>query len=416
MMKKTLIALAALAATSVFAQSSVSIVGFVDTGFKSTTGDNTVAGVNPKKSEIALNGTGTTAIHFRGVEDLGGGMKALFQAEIDWNPVQSSTLNGSATAPTPSQYYSGTPFNGEQFLGLSGGFGSVKLGTPNSAALETNAVAQPFGTALGGGYSNTVARLGTSGNYGINQFVGGSTSANRVIRHEKTARYDTPEFSGFKASVEYAFGNSNVAPVAPAVASASDSNKYQAIGLKYNNGPLNVMFSNTKASNNGAYSAAGSVAAVGTIALNNLLPGETITHNFLAANYTFGPATVYAGYTTSKNNATSVLVPTSAATSAAFTGGAKENAVSYNIAGKYVISSTISLMANYIRVNDKTPLNADANIFGLGADYRLSARTALYARYEGYKKSATSAVAGNQNSGFGSVNQNVYMLGVNHSF
>ena len=80
MMKKTLIALAALAATSVFAQSSVSIVGFVDTGFKSTTGDTTAAGVNPKKSELAINGTGSTAIHFRGVEDLGGGMKALFQA------------------------------------------------------------------------------------------------------------------------------------------------------------------------------------------------------------------------------------------------------------------------------------------------------------------------------------------------
>ena len=415
MMKKTLIALAALAATSVFAQSSVSIVGFVDTGFKSTTGDTTAAGVNPKKSELAINGTGTTAIHFRGVEDLGGGMKALFQAEIDWNPTQSSTLNGTATAAAPGQYYSGTPFNGEQFLGLSGGFGSVKLGTPNSAALETNAIAQPFGTALGGGYSNTVARLGVSGSYGINQFVGGTSSANRVIRHEKTARYDTPEFSGFKASVEYAFGNNNAAIPATSTntGNAADSNKYQAIGLKYNNGPLNVMFSNTKASNganSAAFTAAGNpnpaLSTTVTVAANNLLPGETVTHNFLAANYTFGPATVYAGYTTSKNNSTLLTANT--------TGGAKENAVSYNIAGKYVISSTISLMANYIRVNDKNPLNADANIFGLGADYRLSARTALYARYEGYKKLATNGAG--TTAALGSINQNVYMLGVNHSF
>ena len=84
MMKKTLIAMAALAATSAFAQSSVSIVGFVDAGYK-----NTSSGIaSNKKSEIAINGTGTTAIHFRGVEDLGGGMKALFQAEIDWLPTQ----------------------------------------------------------------------------------------------------------------------------------------------------------------------------------------------------------------------------------------------------------------------------------------------------------------------------------------
>ena len=395
MMKKTLIALAALAATSVFAQSSVSIVGFVDTGFKNTSGDNALT----KKSELAINGTGTTAIHFRGVEDLGGGLKALFQAEIDWNPTQSSTLNGAAG----SQYYAGSPFNGEQFLGLSGGFGSIKLGTPNAAALETNAVAQPFGTALGGGYSSTVARMGVN-SYGINQFVGGSTSSNRVVRHEKTARYDTPEFSGFKGSVEYAFGNNNAPLTGTNTGSASDSNKYQAIGLKYNNGPLNVMFSNTKAANNGAYSAAGNGTTPGAVVQNNLLPGETITHNFLAANYTFGPATVYGGYTTSKNNAVS-----------AATGGNKENAVSYNIAGKYVISSTISLMANYIRVNDKNQINADANIFGLGADYRLSARTALYARYEGYKKLATNTVGAV--AGVGSFNQSsVYMIGVNHSF
>ena len=391
MMKKTLIALAALAATSVFAQSSVSIVGFVDTGFKNTSGDNALT----KKSELAINGTGTTAIHFRGVEDLGGGLKALFQAEIDWNPTQSSTLNGAAG----SQYYAGSPFNGEQFLGLSGGFGSIKLGTPNAAALETNAVAQPFGTALGGGYSSTVARMGVN-SYGINQFVGGSTSSNRVVRHEKTARYDTPEFSGFKGSVEYAFGNNNATTL------SSNTEKYQAVGLKYANGPLNVMFSNTKATgNNAAGSFAGVVTTSMVVPANVLLNGETITHNFLAANYTFGPATVYGGYTTSKNNAAS-----------AATGGNKENAVSYNIAGKYVISSTISLMANYIRVNDKNQINADANIFGLGADYRLSARTALYARYEGYKKLATNVVAGNPASGANSVNQNVYMIGVNHSF
>ena len=388
MMKKTLIALAALAATSVFAQSSVSIVGFVDTGFKNTSGD---VAAN-KKSELAINGTGTTAIHFRGVEDLGGGMKALFQAEIDWNPTQSSTLNGAAG----SQYYAGTPFNGEQFLGLSGGFGSVKLGTPNAAALETNAVAQPFGTALGGGYSGAVARMGVNTGYGINQFVGGPSSNNRVVRHEKTARYDTPEFSGFKGSVEYAFGNGNSTTL------SSNTEKYQAFGLKYANGPLNVMFSNTKASANGTNGAAGSFAgaiplnAAGTagtmaVPVNKLVAGESITHNFLAANYTFGPATVYGGYTTSKSSIAT-----------------NENATSYNIAGKYAISSTIALMANYVRINDKNTLAANANIFGLGADYRLSARTALYARYEGYKKLATTASV--------SANQNVYMLGVNHSF
>ena len=389
MMKKTLIAMAALAATSAFAQSSVSIVGFIDTGYKNTSADTAAA----KRSEISLNGTGTTAIHFRGVEDLGGGMKALFQAEIDWNPTQSSTLNGTAG----SQYYAGTPFNGEQFLGLSGGFGSVKLGSPNAAALETNGVAQPFGTALGGGFSSTVGRLGVTGLGGINQYVGGPSAGNRIIRHEKVARYDTPDLSGFGASVEYSFGNANAPVTAGNTGNASNNNKYQALGLKYSNGPLNVRFSNTKATADGTNFAAGNILAANGLNVTNAtnIAGTSITTNFLAANYTFGAATVYGGLSTTKTGV-----------------AAGENSTSWNLAGKYAVSSQVALMANYVVVKDKRAvgaLNHDRKILGLGADYRLSARTALYARYENYDNGAASTATTGPK-------QTVYMIGVNHSF
>ena len=403
MMKKTLIAMAALAATSAFAQSSVSIVGFVDVGYRNTNGDTAAN----KKSELSVNGTGTTAIHFRGVEDLGGGLKALFQTEIDWNPTQSSTLNAGGNV-SATQFYSGTPFNGEQFIGLSGDFGSIRMGTVNSAALETNAVAQPFGTALGGGFSSTVGRMGVNG-YGINHFVGGPTAGNRIIRHEKTVRYNTPNLSGFSGSLEYAFGNAN-APTG-AAGSAADSNKYAALGLKYSNGPLNVSFATTRATADGTNVANGAPGqAFGATAAsffaqgpNKLLAGESITHNFLAANYTFGAATVYTGYTTSRNGAAS-----------AATGGSKENATSFNIAGKYAVSSQIALMANYVRIDDKNAINADARVVGLGANYSLSNRTYAYARYENYRKGATNTVG--VVPGVATNNQNVYMLGLAHSF
>ena len=395
MMKKTLIAMAALAATSAFAQSSVSIVGFIDSGYKNTRNDTQAL----KRSEISLNGTGTTAIHFRGVEDLGGGMKALFQAEIDWNPTQSSTLNGAPGA----QFYAGTPFNGEQFLGLSGGFGSVKLGSPNGAGLETNAVAQPFGTALGGGFSSTVSRLGVTGLYGINQYVGGPNANNRIIRHEKTVRYDTPDLSGFGASVEYSFANANAPVTAGNTGNANNNNKYQAIGLKYSNGPLNVRFSNTKATADNVNFAAGSIGAGGLTVVNatNLAPVGSVTSNYLAANYTFGAATVYGGYTTTRTSTSSVV------------GAAGENANSYNIAGKYAVSSQVALMANYVVIKDKRAagfaIDHNRKILGLGADYRLSARTALYARFEGYDNGAASTATTGPK-------QSVYMIGVNHSF
>jgi len=56
-MKKTLVALAALAATSAFAQSSVSITGYFDRGYIRTDNSN-----NAKDAKGIGSNAGTTAI------------------------------------------------------------------------------------------------------------------------------------------------------------------------------------------------------------------------------------------------------------------------------------------------------------------------------------------------------------------
>ncbi len=80
-MKKTLVAIAALAATGAFAQSSVTIDGVVDAGYQSVNyKGNTVNG-------IAGNGSSTSQLNFRGTQDLGGGAKAsfLYENELRYN-------------------------------------------------------------------------------------------------------------------------------------------------------------------------------------------------------------------------------------------------------------------------------------------------------------------------------------------
>ncbi len=378
-MKKSLIALAALAATGAFAQSSVSIDGIVDVGYRHISADAAAS----KRNDIVNNNSATSQLNFRGVEDLGGGLKALFRLEADFNPSQSSTTNGA----TGSQYYAGTLFTGEQFIGLSGNFGSIKLGQPNAAALDMNGVAQPFGTALGGGFSGSFGRMGTKG-YGINGFVG---SGNRVIRHEKTAKYETPNLSGFSASVEYSFQNDN-APVASTAGSASNQNRYSALGLNYANGPLKVAFSTTQAAA-GSNRAAGAVSATslttGTINANKLAVGERVTDNYLAANYNFGTFVLYGGYTTTKSNIS-----------------ANEDAKSWNIAASMPFGA-FDFKANYLRVDDRTSANADARLIGLGADYFLSKRTAVYARYEALDTNTHVSGTGKLNT---------LALGVRHGF
>ncbi len=374
-MKKSLIALAALTAIAgaAQAQSSVTISGLIDVGYKVTDSD-----VNASdKSELASNNTGTSAVIFKGVEDLGGGMKASFLFELDPNPVQSSTLNGTAT----STAFTGTPFNGEQYVGLSGGFGDLKLGTPNAAGLVAGTTAQPFGTALGGGFSGGFGRLGTSAVLGINQYVGGPVSAGRIIRHEKTMKYTTPNFSGFTASLEYANGND------ASTTASSNTNQYSALSAAYNNGPLNAIYVYTKVKA-GAVAAAGSTTAIGTAAAAGALAAnQDIVYNQLSANYAFGAFTVYGGLSTSKASDATL-----------------EDSKSWNLAGKFAVSPTIDLMANYLARDSALAANNDAKLLGLGVDYKFSKRTTAYVRYERIDNDVVNT------------DQNIWAFGLKHTF
>jgi predicted porin len=123
-MKKTLIALAALASTAAFAQSSVTISGRIDLGhanLKTTTtpteGGAAALGQTVKSSSLAgdEHGRTTSRLTFSGVEDLGGGLKASFNYETRLNPDNTAAAGMDRTR--------------NMFLNLSGGFGGVTIGT-----------------------------------------------------------------------------------------------------------------------------------------------------------------------------------------------------------------------------------------------------------------------------------------------
>ena len=93
-MKKSLVALAVLAATGAFAQSSVTLYGRMDAGITRDGGGLGTAGsVTRVDSGIA----GGTRLGFRGVEDLGGGLKANFLAETGFcGDSNANTSTGAA--------------------------------------------------------------------------------------------------------------------------------------------------------------------------------------------------------------------------------------------------------------------------------------------------------------------------------
>jgi predicted porin len=348
-MKKTLLALAVLGAFAgvAHAQSSVTISGNVDMGYQSYSDDQ-----NRDTNGIERDGSSTSTLIFSGTEDLGSGLKAgfLLQTNLNMNEKDTNFLNA------------------QNYLSLGGNFGTFQLGNVNSNIMAASSTSQPFGTATGSAYSGNFSRLD---GLAVSATAADSGASRRVIRTGKSIYYTSPSFSGFEVSAGMAFENDE----------GTNANGMLELALSYKGNGLNVILAHYKTT--AGNTAAGGVAANGDV-----------SQTALGANYQFGPATVYAGYTKS-DSSTGAL------------SGDTVDSSSYNIAGKYAITPAVALMANFVRINDDSAAgNEDRELFGLGVDYSLSKRTTAYARYEkgDNDKSVTT-------EGF-----NRYALGLRHSF
>jgi len=415
-MKKTLVAMAALAATGAFAQ--VTITGVLDIGIKAVAAPAKSATDNPSRTDLNGNNTATSAFKFIGNEDIGGGMSAGFLFELDpnvnsitGNTVQAGAAGSAAAtgAQNTGSSFSGTPFNGEEFIRLGGSFGEFKLGVPNSLSFLNINQAQPFGTAMGSGNSTSFGRQGTT--FGGISGLQGGTAGDRIIRHERTTQYNSPVLGGgFKFSVEYAFGNDG--NTSANATTNANTETWTAYGGSYTNGPLyaGLTVATLKFGTNPVNQAFGQSANFGVGAL-----GTTTTYTNAAANYQVRPnITVYGGYTTTKNSDATV-----------------EDASSWNVAGKYTMGA-IDLMANYlVRTTNLTAGTAlgtgaqntggnpqpsgnatgrNGKVIGIGADYNLSKRTALTARWEMLDTDTNLGTTAN-----GSVT-NSTAVGIRHTF
>jgi len=123
-MKKSLVALALMGAFSgAYAQSSVTIYGTLDAGVSRRT-DTDVTAVGKRDNN---------KLGFRGVEDLGSGLKALFQLEIRYEPDTGAIE--SNVRPL---------FQGQSRVGLQGSFGTIRLGRGLTAFQETSTAYEPW--------------------------------------------------------------------------------------------------------------------------------------------------------------------------------------------------------------------------------------------------------------------------------
>jgi len=229
-MKKTLIALAAVAATSAaFAQSSVTLYGVADI----SVGDSNIA-----NSSVAANANGTmnngnSRWGLRGTEDLGGGLKAGFNFEQNVSLADGSTGNGGSIATSTDT----DAFQRAAWLNLSGSFGEVRLGRSLTTsfysvasweltgAANYSVVANQFGFA-GAGSRNDAAVMYFSPNMG-----GFTVGASTVLKGN----------TGTEAKYDLSLGYAN-GPLAASFAynTQKGGNTGMALGGKYNFGAFTV--------------------------------------------------------------------------------------------------------------------------------------------------------------------------------
>lgn len=256
-MQKKLIALAVagLAAAPAFAQTNVTIYGVADATFDNVraTGSVNSGGNLGSTNRVSTN---SSYLGFKGTEDLGNGLKAVFQFE-------SGISSDSAT---------GTWASRDSFVGLSGGFGTVVAGNLTgptralAAALDVNSGATGIGAntgllgKLGGnGLVGTTSGGGTFANQTFGTGLAGAGKVNGVdvgpnsntlkygcdrsstctsvfdTRWKNAIAYVSPSFAGVTVTAAYVANENHGFDAAPAT--AANTQGYD-LGVNYNNGPV----------------------------------------------------------------------------------------------------------------------------------------------------------------------------------
>ena len=147
-MKKSLLALAVLGAYAglATAQSSVTLFGIVDLNARYVKNDG-----QSRRISLSQDGINSSRLGFRGIEDLGGGLRAGFWLEAGINP--DTGVAGSATG--------GKFFNRRSTVSLINQMGELRLGRDYTPTFWNQTIFDAFGTN-GLGSSTNVAQIGTS--------------------------------------------------------------------------------------------------------------------------------------------------------------------------------------------------------------------------------------------------------------
>jgi len=354
-MKKTMMALALSAvAGMVAAQSNVTVYGIVDMALVRESGGT--ASITKVTSGVESG----SRIGFKGTEDLGGGMSAIFLVENGFQGDTGALGQG------------GLLFGRQAYVGLQGSAGTVTIGRQYTPQYLAVAAIDPFGSGTAGDTKNLMASTGNS-----------------ASRMDNAVKYISPVVHGFSGEVVYGAGE---------VAGDASAGRQFGGTLAYAAGPLTLRLSSHYRNNE-------------TATLKNV---SSARNSVFTALYDFGVAKAHFAYGVDKgvNSALSRNLANPFGATVAPTPSTDSDVI---LLGVTVPAGLGTWLGSYIRKNDKTGFNQDAEQFAAGYRYYLSKRTDLYGVY-GYirNKNGAGYTVGSAIEG-GSGNRAVN-LGIRHIF
>lgn len=364
-MKKTLIALAVagvVAAPAAFAATSnVDIYGVMSYSIdRANTDDSAI-----DDTDLVTGRDNVSRIGFKGSEDLGGGLSAIWQIE---NQLSTGALASRNT-----------------FVGLkSASMGTLLMGQHDTPYKLATVKLDPFGDTAGD-YNAIIGRSSTA-----------AAAALFDLRAAQTVAYISPTFSGFHAAVAYV----QVKNI-EAAATDDDVSALSMMGM-YENGPLFASLAYEKHSN---------VFGASTV--------DTISAWKAGLGFSFGNAKIGAVYENTNGGDTN----------GATAGGEANDRTAYYLSGQYNMGAIALKAAYGRAGDSNGSAVAGvenddgAKFYALGADYSLSKRTTVYGVYTKLKQNDTTATAigGGYDltpyaSGAIGNDPSVFSLGVKHTF
>lgn len=277
---------------SAHAQSNVQIYGSIDAGL-----------IKRSNQKVAIGKRANNTLGFRGTEDLGNGLKALFHAEIRYEPDTGTNEVGANGAARPL-------FQGQTRVGLQGSFGMVRLGRGLTALQESIIKFEPFhGLPHAAGFYTDLAIAGYTSEP-LNM------AGNSKNRWSNALWYNSPEMSGFQVNLTVATREANNGPAVvgrgtPAnpqyrANSQASTNPY-SISATYKRGPASFLVAMERnAVETDLWSVAASFHVIPALNLMASYQQQDEEHTraanaetrawVLGANWTVGPGKLLAGY------------------------------------------------------------------------------------------------------------------------